>query len=107
MTHSGFNETGVNVYTCRVCKGYTVTIDVDPGTTPFMLSCRASGKDGDCPGMAQSSLYPKGPVPIALGPPMWEWYKPSEEELSNVEMDPRMVDHARSGGLFLRKRRPQ
>ena len=77
----------INVYRCEECNGYTVTIDVHEGVTPFLLDCRANGKsrvDRDpeaCNGMARSSMY--RPV-FFFGPgpwiPAWEWYAPTEEE---------------------------
>ncbi|MDO8476746.1 MAG: hypothetical protein Q7W02_11280 [Candidatus Rokubacteria bacterium] len=36
----------VNVYVCPKCGRGTVTIDRDEGTTPFLLRCRASGREG-------------------------------------------------------------
>lgn len=91
-----------NVYTCSKCGGYTVTVDLDEGVTPFMLRCRASGKEGDCDGMAQSAMYPNGPRPASIPPPAWEWYSPDIKELARSS--PAMRDHAQRGGLFLRKR---
>lgn len=29
----------LNVYVCDICKGFLVTIDRDPGATPFMMPC--------------------------------------------------------------------
>jgi hypothetical protein len=87
-----------NIYTCTMCGGRTVTVDCDEGVTPFMIDCRASGEDGDCDGMAQSSFYH---VPPGTPPPQWEWYAPGEEEIERAT--PGMRWHARQGGLFLRK----
>jgi hypothetical protein len=92
-----------NVYTCPDCGGYTVTIDVDDGVTPFLLGCRASGRAGDCKGMAQSAFYPKGPRPFHFPPPAWEWYRPTEEEFSRL--NPGMKDHVRNGGLDIRRKK--
>ena len=90
-----------NVYTCDKCGGYTVTRDVDDGVTPFMIGCRSSGKEGDCDGKAYSSFYPKGPRPARIPAPSWEWYKPSDAEVSAMPESWR--DHFRRGGLNLRK----
>jgi hypothetical protein len=90
-----------NVYTCRKCGGFTVTVDLDEGITPYLLACRASGKHGDCPGMAESSGYPIGPRPKHIPDPQWEWYKPGELELR--EASPELRDYALHGGLFLRR----
>jgi|HubBroStandDraft_2_1064218.scaffolds.fasta_scaffold74636_4 hypothetical protein len=91
-----------NVYTCEKCGGYTVTVDIDEGVTPFMLKCRASGKEGDCEGVALSAMYPKGPRPAHIPEPSWEWYKPSAKEIAAMPASWR--DHYRKGGLHLRKR---
>lgn len=63
------NEPRENVYTCLKCRGFTVTLDVDEGVTSFMLNCRASGREGDCDGMAVSAMYPKGPRPPHIPEP--------------------------------------
>lgn len=91
-----------NVYTCQKCGGMTVTVDIDEGVTPFMLNCRASGKEGDCDGGAYSAFYPEGPRPAHIPSPAWEWYKPDVLELANTSHE--MRDHANRGGLFIRKR---
>ncbi len=95
----------VNVYVCPVCAGYTVTIDVHYGVTPFMLGCRASGRPGDCGGMAESSFYPKGPRPSHIPSPSWEWYTPLEGEYRGLNRD--MREHVDKGGLMIRKKKPQ
>ncbi len=92
----------VNVYTCEKCGGYTVTIDIHEGVTPFMLRCRASGREGDCNGMAESSCYPKGPRPSHIPEPAWEWFKPVGSEYRKLNRD--MREHVDKGGLDIRKR---
>ena len=94
-----------NVYTCQKCGGYTVTIDRDEGTTPFMIRCRA--KD-ECKGEAYSSFYPKGPRPAYIPPPAWEWYRPTDTELLlEVEKHPKseagIRQHVEMGGLLMRQ----
>ena len=89
-----------NVYACPICLRFTTTIDVDDGVTPMFLDCRASGRVGDCPGIAMSEWYPDGPRPSYIPPPTFEWYKPSAEEVE--KMDPTMQDHCRKGGLEIR-----
>ncbi len=86
----------INCYTCP--HGHqTVTVDVDKGTTPFMLGC----KEDSCSEMAQSSFYRP---PVGVGPPEWEWYKPTSKEAKREDRKhPGMLDHAESGGLFLRR----
>ena len=89
-----------NVYICEFCGGFTTTIDVDEGVTPMFLDCRASGKTGNCPGMAVSQMYPEGRRPGHIPPPTFEWYRPSPEEVE--KMDPAMQDHISKGGLEIR-----
>ena len=52
-----------NVYVCQKCGGLTVTLDRDQGTTPFMIGCRASGKEGDCDPPARKCGAPSRPGP--------------------------------------------
>lgn len=88
----------VNVYTCGMCRGETVTVDVDNGVTPFMLRCRAT--EG-CVGDATSSFYrPRA----GHAEPAWEWYKPSASEVA--KLSPGMRAHVEMGGLEIRKRTP-
>ena len=91
-----------NVYVCEECGGYTVTVDIDEGVTPFMLGCRASGDEDSCDGMAMSQFYPEGRRPPYIPAPEWEWYRPGAEELEGET--PAMQAHAGMGGLFLRRR---
>ena len=86
----------VNIYRCKECAGETVTIDVDDGTTPTAIGCRAKI---DCEGMAISSWYE---IPDPKPEPAWEWFKPSEAETAS--MSPAMLDHIKMGGLEIRKR---
>lgn len=90
----------INVYTCEECGGFTVTIDIDEGVTPFMLRCRAPQfMGGACDGWGQSGFYkPRADVPA----PAWEWYAPDAAELAT--MDEAMADHCRNGGLNIRAR---
>lgn len=90
-----------NVYVCPECNGYTVTIDVDAGVTPFLLKCRAKG-DGMCTGMAVSSCYPKGPRPTNMPAPAWEWYKPKGMDYQKLSSE--MKRHVDKGGLYIRAR---
>jgi hypothetical protein len=91
-----------NCYTCGQCGYVTVTVDVDYGVTPFMISCKASEK---CQGSALSGMYPKAPRPDHFPAPTYEWYKPSKSEMNRLELQsPATWDHAKQGGLLLRKR---
>jgi hypothetical protein len=92
-----------NVYTCSRCGGFTVTVDVAEGVTPFMIGCRASGKSGDCSGDAYSAFYPKKPWPVHVPTtPAWEWYRPGRGEVRRLDRASR--EHVKNGGLLLRKR---
>lgn len=91
-----------NVYTCPKCRGYTVTVDVDEGVTPFLLDCRASGREADCDGMARSAMYPQGPRPAHIPEPAWEWFKPTGKAYKRLS--PAMKDHVDRGGLDIRRR---
>lgn len=110
---AGFDSNSVprrreNVYTCQKCKGLTVTIDVDEGTTPFMIRCRAQDLPGlgpVCKGDAYSSFYPKGPRPAHIPAPEWEWYRPDDDETSKCNAATK--EHIRMGGLLLRRRQPE
>ncbi len=88
----------INVYTCDKCGGKTVTIDIHEGVTPFILRCRASGREGDCNGKSYSSLYRVAPGLI----PMWEWFTPVGSEYNKLSVD--MKEHVDKGGLDLRRR---
>lgn len=84
-----------NVYTCP--HGHkTVTVDVDDGTTPFMLRCRQRADDGkhNCTEMARSSFYQVNQSLEAE----FEWYKPDIKKVSKSEKE-----HVRMGGLLIRK----
>lgn len=81
-----------NVYTCRACKEHIVTIDVDDGVTPFMLSCRATV---GCDGLMQSSFYSPA---CQFFHASHEWYKPADPP-----EDPWERDHWERGGLFIRE----
>lgn len=93
----------LNYYTCDVCHGHTVTIDVHEGTTPMFLACRAPGKK--CLGRATSAMYPPQPWPVGAPrpKPAWDWYRPSGAEAEAMHAE--VWDHVRRGGLLLRKRK--
>lgn len=99
-------EPRINVYVCQVCGGHTVTVDVDEGVTPFMIGCRRQqGPRRQCKGIAQSSFYQR--VPLHIGEPQWEWYRPTDEQLKNIysgDSLEQMREHVAKGGLDLRGR---
>lgn len=77
-----------NAYECETCGSYIVTIDRDPGVTPFMVKCE------NCGGMASSKFYR---VQDYLDP-THEWYRPA----SLAGIDKGYYDHLERGGLILR-----
>ena len=85
----GFKNVGrKNAYECESCGYYIVTIDRDPGVTPFMVKCE------NCGGMASSKFYR---VQEYLSP-THQWYRPD----SLAGIDTRYYDHLERGGLILR-----
>lgn len=85
----GFKNVGrKNAYECKKCGSYIITIDRDPGVTPFMIKCE------NCGDMAKSKFYR---VQNWLEP-THEWYRPTT--LAGV--DPKYYDHLGRGGLILR-----
>jgi hypothetical protein len=65
-----------------------------------MIRCRATGQEGDCDGMAQSSMYR---VPADTPEPGWEWFKPCGSEYRKLSRQ--MRDHVDKGGLDIRRKR--
>lgn len=86
-----------NVYVCQECGGKIVTLDLDEGTTPFMLRCRSGRKKG-CNGTMQSSFYQ---VDQTL-PVDYVWFAPDSLD----GHDEAMQDHIKKGGLDIRKATP-
>jgi len=86
----------VNVYDCDTCDGFIVTRNVDDGTTPFMLACRATPT---CPGRMVSRGY-RVPQDLVSS---HEWFRPSK--LRGYSRD--MKAHIRMGGLALRRAVPE
>lgn len=94
------NNTRLNAYECDGesgfgggpdkpgCGAYIVTVDREPGVTPFMVSC------GLCGQMAHSKFYRVAPSLV----PTHEWYRP--DTLSFLE--PYEREHVEKGGLLLR-----
>lgn len=96
------NEGRVNVYQCeREPKHAIITIDREPGVTPFTVQCphcEALGTPGDGfyrhPAM-RSKLYR---VPQDLRP-THEFYRPDSLD----DVNPNVSDHVLKGGLLLRE----
>lgn len=86
----GFANNGKkNHYRCRDCHFQIVTIDREPGVTPFLIKC------DNCGGEAQSSGYRNVPAFIAV---THEWYRPDTfDGLSGA-----VIDHIKNGGLIKR-----
>ena len=85
----GFKNVGrKNAYECESCGSYIVTIDRDPGVTPFMVKCE------NCGAMAKSKFYR---VQEYLSP-THEWYRP--DSLAGIGTG--YYDHLERGGLILR-----
>lgn len=83
------NNARKNAYECDECGSYIVTVDREPGVTPFMVSC------GNCGSMAKSKFYRVQ----AYLEPTHEWYRP--DTLKGLEHW--ALHHVESGGLLLRQ----
>jgi hypothetical protein len=81
-----------NMYVCDTCRGHIVTRDVDEGTTPFMLACRATA---GCKGRMRSSMYRVFDGAIAAS---HEWYRPP----AGQTLTPGEREHVAKGGVLLR-----
>lgn len=120
-----------NLYVCDTCRGVIATIDVDEGTTPAFLACRADGteefdREDKCKGMMQSQWYPPEPwgntyvakvagevhfggkvdmhtFEVDVPDIEWEWYRPSLRFARR--QNPGVLEHVQQGGLLLRKMR--
>jgi hypothetical protein len=86
-----------NAYICQKCDKGFLTLDVDPGVTPFMIQCLAT--EG-CNGMAHSQMYPEGDPPADLGEPIIYWVKPTDTEFA--KLPPLLVEHVEKGGLLMK-----
>jgi len=82
-----------NRYVCDTCGKGVITVNVDNGTTPFMILCKATK---GCKGVMQSSFYQ---VPQEL-PAQFEWFIPTSFKGYSREMK----EHFLKGGLDLRER---
>ena len=80
-----------NVYLCQDCRKIIITLDVDEGTTPFMLLCEVTP---GCNGAMYSQFYQ---VDQRL-PHTHEWYMPKSFEGHH----PLNLEHFQKGGLALR-----
>jgi len=108
----------INVYTCQTCRRDIVTIDIDDGVTPFMVTCPECGNE------AFSHCYE---VNQQLRP-QWEWFRPTEDQLVELTREELAAiqannaapvtiteddavlcnrEHLEKGGLFLRSVMPR
>lgn len=92
----------INEYRCPTCRGKTVTINRDDGTTPFFLKCRAS--PAGCDEMAQSMIYRVDQNQR----PAWEWIRPTPAEFDEYlkahreeEYRDEWKKHCDLGGMML------
>lgn len=83
----------VNCYRCS-CGNVIKTIDVNNGTTPFMIQCDI------CDTMATSTMY-RDIAPDKE--PTIEWYRPTLEECIKMRKKPNVLEHILMGGLEMRK----
>lgn len=90
-------EKRINCYRCPECLTVIKTVDVDRGTTPFMINCDHCKR-----GMMKSTFY-KDIVP-QMGVTK-EWFRPTlatlRKYLSDGNKDA-MIDHVLNGGLEMR-----
>jgi hypothetical protein len=84
-----------NCYICQECGGFIITENLDDGTTPFIIACKATK---GCHGTMYSMFYN---IPQDM-PATYEWFKPKSMKGYSREMQ----EHFRLGGLDLRKRCP-
>lgn len=84
-----------NLYFCNTCGHGIVTLDVDSGVTPFIIGCERG-----CGGAALSFFY-RCPQPMLANiQPVFEWYKPTPDEVATLSDAVR--DHIARGGLIKR-----
>ena len=87
-----------NIYTCQSCGFEMGSVELDEGTTPFIMSCRKCGDE------AHSAFYRVGPLDAMRLPILFEWFKPRWMRrfwywLTNQDM----WLHVRGGGLVFRE----
>lgn len=83
----------INCYTCKVCGHITKCKHIDQGVTPFMHSCEKCGNT------AISSMF-NDLAPTK--PPTEEWYRPTLEQVLEMDPDSPAIEHVLGGGLLCR-----
>lgn len=88
-----------NIYRCP--RGHeTVTVDLDEGTTPFMIGCRSDADGQRCDLDAHSSFY-QG---YAGQTPTHGWYRPGLWHRLYLRLrEPATYDYCKQGGLLLKR----
>lgn len=90
------NEHRKNLYQCeRDPSHLIVTVDLEPGVTPFSIGCDRCKEEGRTASM-KSGMYIVHPLTVATH----EWYRPDSME----GQSPWTREHLENGGLILRKR---
>jgi hypothetical protein len=91
-----------NIYTCRGCQSYVVTVNNDPGTTPVFLSHKMLAElieqETDCTGTMYSGGYPKPETkPPFIGSATLQWVR----KTTYTDLAPEEYDYIIRGGLSL------
>lgn len=94
----------LNLYICPKCNMGFTTVDIHEGTTPATLSC--VNRKSRCLGRAVTQGYPhERPVAQHVPEPIYEFYKPTDEELVMLKFqNPSVHEHCTRGGLAIRDR---
>lgn len=83
----------VNCYVCDNCLATTKTVDIDRGTTSFLIACPRCDE-----GQAKSSFY--NDIAPDL-PPTHEWYRPKPKHA--LKLPTIVQNHVMNGGLMIRR----
>ena len=80
-----------NRYTCELCESILVSVDIDDGTTPFMIEC------WNCDVADMTSEMYMCPQDLIV---THEWYAPDRKE--RRKLSPSEKNHVEKGGLLMR-----
>lgn len=97
LLEAGDRLARINAYRCDGCQGITITRLTHPGIAPTVVDHARFDPATRCPGTATSLDYP---VEAADHDPSHEFYRPSEDEL--LDLDDKLIDFVLRGGLLLR-----